>query len=180
MEVGRQYQGRRRSVAAGRPRRRGAGSAREGAAPWPPGQAPGRGARRWSGSFPPTGTWHDSNRGIGGVAGAAGIGIGRNRREQSRPVPDAELKGVRPAVGAGAEGIDAPLRQPGDGLHAGVRPARTSGPAAAHRRARTAATPVQGVEDLMTQARGVTSTKIVPFFLSVCAKTIYDKNVTVT
>jgi hypothetical protein len=153
MEVGRQYQGRRRSVAAGRPRRRGAGSAREGAAPWPPGRAPGRGAQRWSGSSPPTGTWHDSNRGIGGVAGAAGIGIGRNRREQSRPVPDAELKGVRPAVGAGAEGIDAPLRQPGDGLHAGVRPARTSGPAAAHRRPRAAATPVQGVEDLTTQAR---------------------------
>ena len=59
-------------------------------------------------------------------------GIGRNRK-QSRPVPDAELEGVGAAVGAGAEGVDAPLRQPGDGLHAGIRPTRPSGPAAVHR-----------------------------------------------
>jgi hypothetical protein len=44
------------------------------------------------------------------------------------PVPEAELERIGAAVGAGAEGVDAPLRQPGDGLHAGVRGAQ---PAAA-------------------------------------------------
>lgn len=46
------------------------------------------------------------------------------------PVPDAELERVGAAVGAGAEGVDAPLGEAGDGLHAGVRPAHAA--AAAH------------------------------------------------
>ena len=102
------YQGRRRCVAASRPRRRGAGTAREGAAPWPHGRAPRRGARRWSGSSPPTGTWRNctgQQQGMDGDAGASESrmgegGIGRNRK-QSRPVPDAELEGVGPARSGG-------------------------------------------------------------------------------
>jgi len=99
-------------------------------------------------------------------------GIGRNRK-QSRPVPDAELEGVGAAVGAGAEGVDAPLRQAGDGLHAGVRPARPSGPAAVHRRRRATAAPqpkgsgglCRG-RGLTTEAKSIPFTNEKPFFLS--------------
>jgi hypothetical protein len=48
------------------------------------------------------------------------------------PVPDAELEQIGAAVGAGAEGVDAPLRQPGDGLHAGVWGAQPAATTEAH------------------------------------------------
>jgi hypothetical protein len=38
------------------------------------------------------------------------------------PVPDSH----KAAAGAGAQGVDAPLHQPGDGLHAGVRGAHAA------------------------------------------------------
>jgi len=50
-------------------------------------------------------------------ADAQGAGL----LDRQVPVPDAELEGVGAAEAAGAQGVDAPLRQPGDGLHAGVR-----------------------------------------------------------
>ena len=71
--------------------------------------------------------------GIGGVEDWE-LAVGSGSCGEGLPVPDAELERVGAAVGAGAEGVDAPLGEAGDGLHAGVWPAQAA--AAAHGRVR--------------------------------------------